>query len=258
MSDHLTHPTPYPGVNIVIQEVLSSVQAVLGNQFVGMYLYGSLASGDFDPQHSDIDFVVVTADELPDELIRALEAMHVRIGASGLKWAPKLEGSYISRRALRRYDETDAPRPQLNDGKFYVDRHHSDWIIQRHILRENGVVLAGTAPQTLIDPVQPDDLRRGVRGILHSWWSQMLHDPAQLQKAGYQAYAVLTMCRALYTLKHGTVASKPVSARWAQRELGEQWEALIAGALSSLHGEQFDKLDETLDFIRYTLERSQH
>jgi predicted nucleotidyltransferase len=54
-----------------------------------MYLYGSLATGDFDSQRSDIDFVVVTTDGLPQEMIQDLEAMHGRLTASGLKWATK-------------------------------------------------------------------------------------------------------------------------------------------------------------------------
>jgi hypothetical protein len=66
MSAHLTHPTPYPDVNAVLHVLLSDVQTVLGNHFIGMYLSGSPASGDFAPQRSDIDFVVVTADDLPD------------------------------------------------------------------------------------------------------------------------------------------------------------------------------------------------
>ncbi|MBU1661904.1 MAG: DUF4111 domain-containing protein [Chloroflexi bacterium] len=233
------------------------MQTVLGEHFIGMYLYGSLASGDFDPHRSDIDFLVVTADELPDEMVSALEAMHTRITASSSMWAAKLEGSYLPRNALRRYDPTAAPCPTINEGRFYVARHGSDWIIQRHIIREEGVVLAGPAPQTLIDPIKPGDLRGAVRGILHEWWAPMLRDPAWLHGSEYQAYATLTMCRALHTLQYGTIASKPVAARWAQESLGERWGLLIERALAWQPGVQLDSLNETLDFICYTLERSQ-
>ena len=257
MSVQVTHPTPYPEVNAVLHVLLSDVQTIIGNHFIGMYLYGSLATGDFDSQRSDIDFLVVTAGDLLDELISALEAMHARIAASGLKWAAKLEGSYIPRHALRRYDPTASPCPTINEGHFYVAPHGSDWIIQRHIIRENGLVLAGPAPQTLIDPIQPDDLRGAVRGILHEWWAPMLRDPAWLHGSEYQAYAVLTMCRALHTLQYGIIASKPVAARWAQESLGERWGVLIERTLAWQPGMQLDSLSETLDFIRYTLERSQ-
>lgn len=259
MSNHVAHPTPYPDVNTVLHVLLSGVQAVLGNHFIGMYLQGSLASGDFDPQRSaDIDFVVVTADELPDEMLPALEAMHGRIAASGLKWATRLEGDYIPQPVLRRYDPTHARYPHFGmDGHFDVEQHDSNGVIQRYTIREHGVVVAGPAPQTLIDPIQPNDLRRAALAILREWWSPQLHDPIRLHSSEYQAYAILTMCRGLYTLQYGIVVSKPVAAQWAQEALGEPWVALIERALAWRHDAELDSLNETLDFIRYTLERSQ-
>lgn len=110
------------------------------------------------------------------------------------------------------------------------------------------MVLAGPAPQTLIDPVLPNELRRAVLEVLHGWWAPMLHDPARLHSPGYRAYAILTMCRMLYTLQHGTVASKPVAARWAQELLGERWAALTERALAWPHDAQSGNLHETLDF----------
>ena len=72
-----------------------SIQAVLSDELVGLYLYGSLASGDFDPASSDVDFVAVTQTMLPDETCERLREMHARISASGLPFATRLEGSYI-------------------------------------------------------------------------------------------------------------------------------------------------------------------
>jgi hypothetical protein len=257
MSGRSTHLTPYPDVNAVLHDLLSGVQAVLGDRFVGMYVQGSLASGDFDPQRSDVDFVVVTADELPDEVLSALKAMHAHLTAAGGKWATRLEGSYIPRRALRRYNPACTRHPALRvDGSFDVDEHGSDWVIQRHVIREHGITLAGPDPKELIDPLKPDDLRWAASATLHEWWAPQLRDPFRLRDREYQAYATLTMCRALYTLQHGTVVPKPVAARWAQETLGGRWTALIARALAWPHDPQPDSLDETLQLIRYTLELS--
>ena len=41
--------TDYPEVNSVLQELLLGARALLGHRFIGMYLDGSLAIGDFDP-----------------------------------------------------------------------------------------------------------------------------------------------------------------------------------------------------------------
>ncbi len=257
----LSQPTPDPDVNDILHVLLLSVQTILGNHFIGMYLYGSLASGDFDTS-SDIDFVVVTDDELAENIFSALQEMHARIAASDSKWAIELEGLYIPQRALRRYDPNHATHPHIErGGSLRIEERDSADVIHWHILRERGIVLAGPDPRTLIDPISPNELRRAVREILRGWWAPMLADSTRLQSRGYQSYAVLTMCRMLHTLRYGTVVSKPIAARWAQATLGERWVALIERALVGRHNSQSkaqsDDVNGTLDLIRYTLERGQ-
>jgi hypothetical protein len=65
------------------------------------------------------------------------------------------------------------------------------------------------------------------------------------------------MCRALYTLEHGAIASKPVCAVWAIASLDAQWEELISWASAWQRDLRSDRRLETLSFIRFTLERSQ-
>jgi hypothetical protein len=251
--------TLYPDVNQLLERLRADLIATLGEQLVGLYLHGSLATGSFTPGRSDIDFLVVTATELSDAQRAALIRMHAAITHSGLAWADRLEGSYIPRAALRRYDPQRAHHLALRmDGSFAIDHHASDWIIQRHVIREQGITLAGPPPADLIDPVAPDDLRRAQIGILNEWWRPQLTDQHRLVSDEYQAYAILTMCRALYTLHHGRIATKQTAADWvAQSDLGQPWTALIERALTWRLGITLDALPETLDLIRATLAYSE-
>ncbi len=253
-NDHT--PAPPPEVTAVLDQLLSRVKAILQERFVALYLYGSLASGGFDPRRSDIDFVVVTTDRLPRGVVSQLERMHQDLAASGSKWAAKLEGAYIPAAALRRHDPAHPPRPTVNEGRFCMDREASDWVIQRRVMREHGAVMEGPAPEMLIDPVSPQEIRQAVLGILAEWWAPMLQDAAFLTRVEYQAFAVLTMCRALHTLEHAEIGTKTQAARWALKSLAPRWQGLIRAALAWPEGDQRDRLEETLDFIRYTLERS--
>jgi hypothetical protein len=248
--------TPYPDVNAVLHLLLNGAQSILGHHFIGLYFYGSLASGDFNPQTSDIDFVVVTDIDLPEDLIHNLEALHVHLWNSSLKWAAKLEGAYVPLHTLRHYDPDAAPCPAINEGRFYLDRQGSDWIIQRYILREYGAALCGPSLKSSIDPVTPDDLRRAVAGVLHEWWQPMLDDPHFIRNREYEAFATLTMCRALYALEYGDIVSKPTAARWALQTLDGRWTELIGRALAWPQEPQPESLSETLEFIRYTIERA--
>ena len=255
--DILTH---YPEVNNLLHELLQSVQTILDDQFVGMYLFGSLASGDFD-EDSDIDVVIVTRDVPSDHLFSALQVMHAQIFAGDSPWTIQLEVSYIPQNALRRYDPANARHPHIDRGSdnFFWKQHNESWIVQRYVLRERGITLAGPDPQTLIDPVASNDLRLAMVAILAGWTPQFLNNPAKLKYRGGQSYIVLTICRMLYTLEHGTAVSKQVAARWAQETLDSRWAPLIEQAWAGRHhpgGEASpDDVKGTLDFIRYAQEQ---
>ena len=256
MSERAAHPTPYPDVNAVVSELLASVREVLGDQFVGFYLHGSLAHGGFG-EGSDIDFCVVTAGELPRAMHADLAAMHERIASSGLRWATKLEGGYVPKRSLRRADPTNAPYPCFDaESGLHLARDNANVVLALHVLREQGVVVAGPDPRDLIAAIGPDDVREAVRGILREWWAPMLEDPTRLRELVYQRYAIVTMCRILYTLEHGAVVPKSVATRWAQETLDERWRPLMEWYCTGRSGPESDKLDEVMDFIRYTLKCS--
>jgi Domain of unknown function (DUF4111)/Nucleotidyltransferase domain len=235
------------------------VRGVLGAQFVGMYLYGSLSNGDFDPVSSDIDFLVVTDATLPGAMVAMLGELHARIAASGTPWADRLEGSYIPRAAIRRYDPANNCHPTIGaDWEFGIGAHNENWVIERAIVRERGVVIAGPPAPTLIDPITPDELRAAVRACLDPFWERQTEgqEPEWLRRRHYQAFAILTMCRACYTLEHGTVPSKFAAAQWAQETLPPPWPALIARALSWRSDHAPDDMTEMRSFIRYTVRRA--
>ncbi len=263
MPADILQPTPYPDINTILHELLSKVQAILGSHFIGMYLEGSLTSDDFD-HASDIDFIVVTDEDISGDLFTALQTMHARITASNSPWAIQLEGSYIGQRSLWRYDPAHALHPNIERGpseRLKLIHHDAAWVIHRYILRERGITLAGPPPHTLIDPISPTDLRQAMLSMLPAWVAPILQDPAQIQARGYQSFIVLSLCRVLYTLHAGTVVSKRVAAQWAQEALGERWGPLIESAWEGRHNAgvaaSSEDRRETLAFIRYTLERTQ-
>ena len=248
--------TPYPDVNRVLHQLLQQARPILGSQFVGMYLYGSLALGDFQPGRSDVDFVVVTEGPLAQETVARLELLHEELGRGREKWWRKLEGAYVPRDVLRQHDEHHPAVPTLNEGRFYQAPLGADWIIQRHVLREAGVALAGPPPRTLIDPVPPRAIQGAVRDVLYQWWEPMLADPARLRQPGYQPFAVLSMCRALYTLRTAQLASKSQAATWAVDVLPAGWRALIAHARQWRDGDPIASIERTTAFMRYVMEES--
>ena len=256
-------PTLHPEVNEILHILYTNVSEILQDHFVGMYLFGSLANGDFD-QHSDIDVLFVTKDKIKADIFSSLQAMHAQLACIDSLWSTQLEVSYIPQKALRRFDPADKLHPHLDRGggeTLHWMAHESNWIIQRHILRERGIILAGPAPRSLIDPVSASDLQQAVVNVLPLWAKPILEDPLQIRNRGYQSYVVLSLCRMLYTLQCGTIISKCGAADWAQDSLSKQWTPLIArawlGRQTSGSDAEPEDVEGTLNFIRYTMEYSQ-
>ncbi len=279
------HPTPYAEINALLHEVLIGAEHILGEHCVGMYLEGSLVSDDFD-QDSDIDFVVVSDDGLSEDQFAALQLVHDRIATIDSWYADQIEGYYLSQHALCRYDLTHALHANIERGpgeRLKWDHLDSAWLVHLSILRDRGVTLAGPSPRSLSDPITPRQLQQAMVESVQRWSAPKLDNPEQLRVRGSQAYVVLTLCRVLYTLYTGGVVTKRVAARWAVSTLDARWVPLIERAWDGrhdpaaeqaasggwvplsgrrwkgLHSEEVsaEEVDETLAFLRYTIEHSQ-
>jgi hypothetical protein len=243
----------------LLDRLRRDVGGVLGSELVGMYLHGSLALGAFDPRSSDVDVLVVTRDLLQKTKVAELGAMHARIRASGLRFAEELEASYMPAAAVRRYDPANSLHPSIgNDWPFGMEHHDRSWVINLHVVREHGVVLWGPPPARLIDPVPMDQLRGAVAAVIEDFWARQRGDATWLATRKYQAYAVLTMCRALYTLDQRRTVSKAVAAAWGRRALGREWVRLIDRSLAWRQRRDDTPQDpeETVRFLRHALEQS--
>ena len=220
--------TVYPELNAVLDEFLSSVRAILSDNFCGAYLQGSFALREAD-EHSDVDFIVATTWEVTDEQHADLQAMHARIYALESPWAQHLEGSYVPKDLLRRVDPEHTQFLFLDNGasELVLDDHCNTAVV-RWVLREYGVVLAGPDPASLVDPVAPAQLREEALRTVATYvdWA---HEGAM--NRWKQPYLVLTFCRMLHTLHAGVVASKREAAEWAIGALNPEWAPLIRRAL---------------------------
>jgi hypothetical protein len=257
-------PTPYPDINAVVHELLTSLHAILGAQLRGLYLVGSLALGDFRPQQSDLDLLIVTGGTLSDETVASLRDLHQRFDQSASVWAARLDAVYIPQEILREAFPTAARYPILEwPGLLALEPLESGWPIQRYTLREYGVVVTGPDPRSLLDPVNPDDLRQASAAMVERWRDQAHRDPewvGWLRAPANHPFVVLTLCRLLYTLATGSVASKPAAAHWAELTLPSRWSGLIGRATTGQHAtadEPEDAVNTTLTLLEYTYEHYQ-
>jgi hypothetical protein len=256
-------PTPFADVNAVLADFLARMQALFGSHFIGMYLVGSLALGDFDPRSSDIDFIVVTGTDIADDLFDGLQDIHARFAASSSSWADKIEAIYIPYPALRHAAPNASHYPQIEKGtRLFRAPLESGWVFQCITIRDRGVVVAGPDPRLLVDTINPQAMHSAAAEIAGLWREQAENDSTWLpwlRQRDAQTFVILTLCRLLYSLATGSVASKPRAAEWAQKALGGPWPTLIERTLAKRHevgNIAQSEEDETLAFIQFTLEQS--
>jgi len=257
---------PYPELRLVLETFVGGVQGAVKANFVGAYLVGSLATGDFD-HDSDIDFLIVTDEELTDAQVQSLQALHLELHSLGCYPAQHLEGSYMPRHLLNRADQVGTqPIWYIDNGSTSLERslHDNKWHVL-WILRECAITLSGPDPKALVQPVLPEAL---LSEMLVSVEKLRSHFVAEIGKPlGWfntrfgQSFAVLTCCRMLHTLQDGAVRSKLAGVEWAERSLDTEWHKLIREAWAEREGVRFGvkvrqladtkRLQETARFIAY-------
>ncbi len=255
-------PTDFPRLNELLGELVADIRLILGDNLVGAYLHGSFALGAAD-LHSDCDFLVVTADRVTAEQERALRELHDEIPTRSGHWTRNVEGSYAPRADLQTL-------AALDKQWLYVDRGwremqwstHCNTEAVRWTVRERGITLAGPDPRELVHEVSADALRSRMRQLIESFLPD-LFSWTSFDIAWSQRYAVATLCRMLYTLETGQVASKQASLEWAKGALTSRWRDLIQQALDDrvLGWNPDDRprpgsVEATLAFAEYAMERA--
>jgi len=232
---------PYPELHPVLEKFVVGVQNVLKRDFVGAYLIGSLATGDFDLD-SDVDFLIVTEEELANAQLPLLQAVHLEIHNLGCYPAQHLEGSYINRSLLTRTDVVGLqPLWFVDNGRTLLECsvHDNQWHI-RWILRERAITLEGPDPKALLQSVSNEALRgemlRSIEKLRSSFVAEIGKPLGWFNTRFGQSFAVLNCCRMLHTFQSGAVRSKLAAAQWAMLSLDREWHELIRQAWAEREG----------------------
>lgn len=254
-------PTPYPLVNDLLDSLLSQMQTILGENLIGLYLYGSLVTGDFDLEISDIDLLAAVARDLTEMEFNALKQMQDSLVLKHPAWDNRIEIAYLSLRGLQTFKTHPSPIAIISPGEpFHIKEAGKDWLVNWYMVREKGKVLFGPPPGAIITPVSKEEFIACVKDHAVSW-REWLDD---IYYRGSQAYAILTLCRALYTIKNGEQVSKLKAAAWVEKELPE-WAALIQNAVqwrqAQWREENIDHeftLPETRRFVHFMIDQILH
>lgn len=221
-------PTAYPHVNQLLVNLLDRLQTVLGEKLIGLYLYGSLVTGDFDDHLSDIDMLAALDNELTPPEQETIREMHAEIADQYHEWKDRVEVAYYTRHGLRTFKTERSTLGIISPGEpFHVIDAGDDWTLNWYFVQTYGVVLYGVPPKDIIAHVSKDEFIAGTKDHI-LMWRGYVQDLSEWH--GSQAYAILTMCRGLYTVRHREHVSKKAAAKWAITAFPD-WADFIRNAL---------------------------
>jgi hypothetical protein len=213
----------------LLEAMATDFPAILQENLVGIYLWGSLTYDAFDEACSDVDCVGVTRRDLDDREFSQLDAWF-KNKAQQNRWGKRMEMRFV-------IDGEFLDKTSRCCGFYHytgkLSRHGSDGnpIIWMNIA-QSGITLWGENAK-LIAPQVSDQCLNDALLLELSYLKESLTAKAgdRSDKAFvYNAYAVLTACRILYSAYHRALVSKVQAYAWAMETVPPLWRAVIHAA----------------------------
>jgi hypothetical protein len=225
--DDPTRTNPASNAPPIVGVVRDTIVDSMGPSLVGLYVYGSLATGDFEPDVSDIDLIAVVREEPDEALLGRLARMHEGLERAEPEWKDRIEVDYVSEHGLAdcRTDATTIVRISPGEPLHLVEAGR-DFLLDWYPARRDGISLAGPPLDSIVPPIPEAEYLEEVRTYLAGFRDRFDDDAS----ASSQAYAILTMCRGVAALRFGDRLSKREAGTRIQREF-PRWSGLIDRAL---------------------------
>lgn len=204
---------------------MAGLASALGSDLVAVYLYGSAVAGGFDANVSDIDLLAVTARDLDAADVARIETFHALMVERHSDWNDRLEFVYVGQGTLARFREGGNLGVISPGEPFHLRDGVELWLGNFYLVRETGITLVGPEPAMTIPAISWSEFIEAIRSYAYEVRSRSLRDATP----GARAYNVLTMCRALSTIRSNRPCSKQQGAAWARSQMPE-WAWLIDAA----------------------------
>jgi predicted nucleotidyltransferase len=230
----------------ILKETLSSVHSILRNDLTGIYLYGSLAMGCFQPKSSDIDLILVIKQELPEE--KSKRVLQYLKGTCSKE--RRIELSLVTMHALQ-----DPRYPMMVDlhyehwGNTFEKQEDNEILSNLYTTKERGFRVWGEPIDHVFKMIP---IQYHVRSVIEDLQHTRKYLREKPEHAGYDiaTYWILGSCRILALIKEDRVLSKLEGGQWGLTNLPKRYHQLIKLALSYYQGgkNEYDRWnDEKLD-----------
>jgi streptomycin 3"-adenylyltransferase len=240
-----------------LAETLSILHPILSDDLVGVYLYGSLAMGCFNPESSDVDIILVVRKSLSVEKRRKIIS-HLKRACSEKK---RLELNIVDMDVLRK--PTYPIMVNLHYeywGNTLENEMDSEILSNLYTARKRGFRVWGNPIYAVFSKIPS---KYHLRSVIEDIQRTREHLHENQEYAGYNVpvYWVLGSCRILAFIREGRVLSKAEGGQWGLTNLRKKYHSLIQQALACCLGKKNNRiwsreeLDAFADYMTNTLLR---
>lgn len=172
----------------------------------GLYVYGSLGSGDFSAARSDIDLVAMVGRPLGKDARKELRQLHLGLATTS-SMATRLHCLYVT-------EETAGDPAQLHD--YWYQGRFRRWrlsLVGRAELASFGMAFYGPWPPPGITAVTRADLQAAVREEITGYWRRTARGRAIWRKDSWVDLGLTVLPRAAAVLATGDLITKTEAIR---------------------------------------------
>lgn len=248
--------TPYQNINQILLLMSNNLSDIFKKNLIGFYLFGSLTYGDFNPDTSDIDLLVIIRRPMNANEMEQVKKLHKKVEERYPIWKKRLECSYVPINMFKNKLPPKEPRSYYNEGIFYDEAPYgNEWIINNYLLYQHGIALIGKDFKKLIEPIDIVEVQKACIRDLFQEWEPKIQDGTWLDSSYHQSYLVMNLSRIIYTVITSETGTKKASAEWAKNQYSSQWGHLIEEALHWKHGQELNIKKEAIDFIKFVIDQ---
>lgn len=216
----------------IINEFVVKTQDILKENLVGVYLHGSAVMGCFNPNKSDLDFIIVVKDKMDNATKRAYMDMVLELDAKGP--AKGIEMSIVTKDACKpfvyptpfelHFSKMHIGWYQGNPDDYIQKMNGTDGDLAAHftIIGKRGKCLCGQQIEDVFGSVPVSD-------YMDSIWDDIAE--AKDDIVSNSMYIILNLTRVLAYRKESLVLSKKEGGEWGLENLPAKYHPLITGAL---------------------------
>jgi hypothetical protein len=200
------------------------LKAILGDDLVAIWAYGSTTAVEGPPRSADLDTYVIVLRRPDEPTARKIEEAHAAIAEeTGVAW----DIWYVLEEAA---GQREAPRHAYRE-----ERRDTAWAINRaHWLAGRYAHVYGAEPAEVVPPPTWSELQVDLDRELEHVERHVLEGDTDPYEA---TYAILNGSRILRAVETGDVAiSKRAAGRWALEHLPVRWHPALEAAGRSYDG----------------------